>query len=190
MNVAIEQENKQGIHPHKFALWLGIASMVMMFAALTSAYLVRRSAGNWLEFKVPDIFFVSTVVLLISSMTLHSSYLAYKKGKEVPYKGLLLVTFALGFAFLVLQYQGWLTLYAMDIQLNTNPSASFLYVIFGLHALHIIGGISALIFAMIKAFKLKFKVTEKRKVSLEMVLIFWHFLDILWIYLLLFIIFQ
>ena len=178
------------IHPKKFALWVGCASIMMMFAAFTSAYIVRQAAGNWLEFRMPDIFYFNTAVILLSSVTLHGSYLAFKQGKEQLYKGLLVVTFALGLAFLALQYEGWQALRAMGIELTTNPSGSFVYVISGVHAAHILGGIAALIIAMIHAFALPFSPIPGRKLRFEMTLTYWHFVDFLWVYLLLFFVLQ
>lgn len=174
------------IHPKKFALWVGCASIMMMFAAFTSAYIVRQAAGNWLEFRLPDIFFVSTAIILLSSLTLHGSYLAFKRGNSALYRGLLAGTLILGLAFLVLQYQGWQAMTAIGVELTTNPSGSFVYVISGVHAAHILGGIAALSVALLHAFGLPFKVTKGRKLRFELTLTYWHFVDFLWVYLLLF----
>ena len=178
------------IHPKKFALWVGCASIMMMFAAFTSAYIVRQAAGNWLEFSLPGIFYFNTGVILLSSLTLHASYLSFKRGHEKLYKGLLAATFVLGLVFLALQYQGWQALSDMGIELTTNPSGSFVYVISGVHAAHILGGIAALIIAMIHAFALKYEVTAGRKLRFELTLTYWHFVDFLWVYLLLFFVLQ
>lgn len=158
----------------------------MMFAAFTSAYIVRQAAGNWLEFRLPDVFFVNTAVILLSSITLHASYLAFKRGQEKAYRYLLLVSLLLGLTFIVLQYQGWQALQAIGVSLNTNPSGSFVYVISGVHAAHVLGGVAALGIALLHAFVLPFRVTEGRKLRFEMTLTYWHFVDILWVYLLLF----
>jgi cytochrome c oxidase subunit III len=179
-----------GIHPQKFALWAALGSIAMMFAALTSAYVVRRGAGNWLEYQVPKIFFTSTIVLLISSLALHRSYISYKTGKETNYKLFLIATYVLGILFVYLQYRGWLTLQNYGIRLGGNPSGSFFYVISGLHVAHIVGGIAVLSVAMIHAFTLPFQYIEKRRHRFELVCQYWHFVDILWIYLLAFMILQ
>ncbi len=174
------------IHPKLFALLVACASITMMFAAFTSAYIVRQAAGNWLEFRLPDVFFVNTAVILLSSITLHASYLAFKRGQEKAYRYLLLVSLLLGLTFIVLQYQGWQALQAIGVSLNTNPSGSFVYVISGVHAAHVLGGVAALGIALLHAFVLPFRVTEGRKLRFEMTLTYWHFVDILWVYLLLF----
>jgi cytochrome c oxidase subunit III len=186
----IKTEKRKKIHQHKFALWVGIGSIIMMFAAFTSAYIIRRSAGNWLEFRLPDVFFYNTAVILLSSLTLHSSYNAFKKGKEGLYKGLLVFTFFLGLLFVCLQYKGWLDMNAIGASFTANPSSSFIYVISGLHAAHIIGGLAALTTAMIHAFYLPFKPTEKRQNRFELVVQYWHFVDVLWVYLIVFFVAQ
>lgn len=161
-----------------------------MFGAITSAYVVRRAAGNWFEFKLPDIFFLNTVVILLSSLTLHVSYTAFKKGNEQLYKGLLVATFVLGILFVVLQYQGWVAMTAIGATFTINPSSSFVYVISGLHAAHVLGGIAALIVAMIYAFVLPYRPTERRRLRFELVVNYWHFVDVLWLYLIVFFMLQ
>ncbi len=187
--VTIENKRMRRIHPQKFALWLAMASIVMMFGAFTSAYIVKHAAGNWLDFRLPDIFFLSTMVLLISSITLESSYRSFVKGNEKAYKLLLIATGILGISFVALQYMGWNELFSIGIDLKGNPSGSFLYLITGVHAAHIIGGVTALTVACIHAFTLKFKVTDQRKHRFQLVVQYWHFVDLLWIYLLLFLLF-
>ncbi|MEO6758617.1 MAG: cytochrome c oxidase subunit 3 [Saprospiraceae bacterium] len=167
-------------------MWVGIASIVMIFGSLTSAYIVRRSAGNWYEFKLPDIFFVNTLVIVLSSVTLHFSYAAFKKGREKVYQILLLATFVLGLAFVVLQYEGWQALNAIGATFKVNPSSSFVYVISGLHAAHVLGGIAALMVALVHAVLLPFKPTKRRRLRFELVVQYWHFVDILWVYLIVF----
>lgn len=187
MNITVASEYRRSkIHPKKFALWVGCASMLMLFAAFTSAYIVRQAAGNWLEFRLPDIFYINTGVILLSSAALHGSYLAFKRGKTQAYRVLLVITLILGLAFLALQYQGWQALTEIGVGLTTNPSGSFVYVISGVHAAHILGGIAALVVAIIHAMALPHKVTKARKLRFELTSIYWHFVDFLWIYLLVF----
>ncbi|MEL6865634.1 MAG: cytochrome c oxidase subunit 3 [Bacteroidota bacterium] len=184
----IKYRNK--IHPKKFALWVACASITMMFAAFTSAYIVRQVAGNWLEFTLPNVFFYNTGVILLSSFVLHASYWAFKKGRVAWYRGLMVLAFLLGFAFVVLQYEGWLALEAAGIQLTGNPSGSFVYVISAVHAAHVLGGLAALTVALIHAFVLKYRLTEIRKLRFELTLTYWHFVDFLWIYLIVFFVLQ
>ncbi|PHI18713.1 cytochrome oxidase subunit III [Lewinellaceae bacterium SD302] len=182
--LAATRRNK--IHPLKLALWVAIASLVMMFTALTSAYIVRQSAGNWLEFNIPNIFYLNTLVIVVSSLTLHGSYLAFKRQAKVAYQGLMVVTFLLGITFLVLQYLGWHELSAIGVPLKTNPSGDFVYAISGLHGLHILGGLGILLVSLLVAFLRPLKVTPIRKLRFELVLTYWHFVDLLWLYLIIF----
>ncbi len=181
---AATRRNK--IHPLKLALWVALASIVMMFTALTSAYIVRQAAGNWLEFNIPTIFYWNTAVILLSSFTLQGAYGAFKRESEAMYKILLVVSFVLGIVFLILQYVGWQELAAAGIPLKINPSGDFVYVISALHALHVVGGIAVLLVGMLVAFARPFKVTPVRKLRLELSLTYWHFVDLLWIYLIVF----
>lgn len=181
----INNENiRNRINPQKFALWLAMASILMMFAAFTSAYIVKQAAGNWLEFPIPSLFFINTGVILVSSIVLQYAYVSFKNGNEKIYKFGLLAAFILGIAFVALQVNGWNELFAMGIDLKGNPSGSFLYLITGVHAAHVIGGIAALFVALFHAFTLKYKPTEKRKNRFELVLQYWHFVGLLWVYLL------
>jgi cytochrome c oxidase subunit III len=182
--------SRSKIHPHKLALWLACISMSMMFMAWTSAYIVRQGAGSWVDFKLPSLFFVNTVILLMSSATLQGSFMSFKRGNEWAYKGLLVATFVLGVLFVVMQYQAWLQLNRVGITLTGNPSGSFVYVLSGFHALHVVAGVAVLITAMIHAFALKFKVSDRRIRRFDLTVNFWHFVDILWIYLLVFLVSQ
>lgn len=174
------------IHPKKFALWVACGSIMMMFAALTSAYIVRRAGGNWLEFQLPGIFFYNTITILASSLSLHLSYRAFLRGNGALYKGLLVATLALGMLFVGLQYEGWTQLEAMGVPLRLNPSGDFIYVISAIHAAHVLGGIAALIVACLHAFTLPNKVTPARKLRFQLTFTYWHFVDFLWLYLLVF----
>lgn len=179
----IKPKVRQGIYPPLFALWVAMAGIIMMFGALTSAYIVREAAGNWLEFRVPQIFFTSTVLILLSSVALHGSYLSFRKGREWAYKGLLAAAFALGIAFIAVQYKGWQELFAIGVALDGNPGGSFFYVISGIHAAHVLGGIFSLAVALTHAFSLPFRPSERRRRRFQLVVHYWHFVDLLWLYL-------
>jgi cytochrome c oxidase subunit III len=182
------QRNK--IHPKKFALYVAFVSIMMMFAGLTSAYIVRQAAGNWLEFRLPNMFYVSTLIILTSSATLHFAYQGFLNGNEKIYKGLLLVSLVLGFTFMVTQYLGWQQLTAIGVDLKGNPAGSFVYVLSGIHVIHVLGGVAAILMAVIHAFTLDYKVTPVRKLRFELTNQYWHFVDLLWVYLLLFMLLQ
>ncbi len=181
-----ENTGRNKIHPYKFAMWVGCGSLMMMFASLTSAYVVRQAAGNWLEFSLPEVFKVSTAVILLSSVALHSSFIAFKRGSELMYKVLLMTAFLLGMAFFVFQYQGWQAMAAAGVPFTINPSGDFVFVISWIHAAHVLGGLAALAVALIHAFGLKFHINNKRKLRFELTLTYWHFVDLLWVYLFVF----
>lgn len=176
------------MNPRKFLLWLGIVSIIMMFAAFTSAYLVRRAEGNWLEFGVPLIFTYSTIVLLLSSISMHYAYWAAKKDFFAQLRIAISVTFVLGIIFLVMQFLGWKELVKNNVFLVGNPSGSFFYVLSGLHGLHITSALIVLIFALTAAFKLK--IHAKQLNQIELCVTYWHFLDLLWLYLFVFILYN
>ena len=187
--VRMENNNNSRINPQLFSLWVGMASIVMLFGSLTSAYIVKQGAGNWLDFRVPSIFFVSTGLIVLSGFTLHMARNAFRARQEGTFKILLIATLLLSFGFLTCQYIGWQTLFSYGVDLKINAASSFFYLITWLHAAHILGGIGALMATTINAFTLKFNVTEQRKNRIEMVLHYWHFVDALWIYLLIFLIY-
>lgn len=180
--MAIESRNK--IHPHKFTLWVGIGSILMMFAGLTSAYIVKRNQANWVTFNLPVAFWYSTAVIMASSFTLWMALKAFKQRAMAKYRSLMAATLGLGVLFIVLQVLGFKQLWQNGITLQANVSYSFLYVIVGLHAAHVIGGVIALIVMSLKAFSIKSR--SYSMVPVELISTYWHFVDILWIYLLLF----
>lgn len=167
--------------PKKFILWGFIVTIIMLFASQTSAYLVRRAEGNWVEFAIPQIFWYSTVVLIMSSISMHWAYLAAKKDNFNTLKIAISITFVLGLAFLGMQFEGWKDLVAQNIYFVGNPSGSFFYVFTLLHGGHLITGIIVLCVTFIAAMRLRVHAKNLRRI--EICTTYWHFLDILWIYL-------
>ena len=168
----------------KFVLWLIIVSVVMMFAGLTSGYIVRQAEGNWTEFHLPDIFWFSTIAIVTSSLTMHWALLSAKKADAVNQKRALWLSLVLGIVFLVCQWMAWVNLVSQKIYLAGNPSGSFLYIISGLHGLHIVAGLLLVVSSLIGVYR---KIAPERNVfKMEIASIFWHFIDILWIYLFVF----
>ena len=183
--VAMEQRKK--IHPHKFTLWVAIGSMVMMFAGLTSAYVVKRNQADWLTFELPAQFFISTVVILISSATMFFALKAFKGREMKKYRLLIFLTTVLGIAFLILQTIG---IYKFQnsgtkmIGFGSKPSFSCLFVIALMHAAHVIGGVVTLIVISLRSFSSKIR--SYSAVPVELINTYWHFVDLLWLYLLIF----
>ena len=180
--LAVQQRNK--IHPHKFTLWVGIGSILMMFAGLTSAYIVKRNQANWAGFDLPNAFYYSTAIIMASSGTLWMALRAFKERLMPRYRILMAATLVLGLVFLALQVIGFMQLIAEGVTLKANVSYSFLYIIVGLHAMHVLGGIVVLVVMSLKAFSNKLR--SYSIVPVELASTYWHFVDILWLYLLLF----
>lgn len=180
----VMSEQRKKLHPHKFTLWIGLGSIIMMFAGLTSAYIVKRNQGNWEEFSIPAEFYYSTGIILLSSLTVQMAVRAFKE-REIPkYRRLITFTALLGLAFMILQWAGFMELYAKGIKLTGNVSGSFLFVITGLHMLHVLGGVVALFIMFFKAHSAVKRTYSS--VGIEVVSTYWHFVDLLWIYLFLF----
>ena len=190
MNQAIENieiikdRRAVGMNPSKCIVWLFIVSITMLFAALTSAYIVKQSGGEWLNFNLPGMFWITSVIIIVSSITMQ---LALSAARADRFKGLrtyLIVTALLGLAFLIGQYESWKQLVEMDVYFVGNPAGSFLYVLTGLHAAHIISGLIFLLIVIVSSFKLK--IHSRRLLRIEMCTTYWHFLGGLWLYLFLF----
>ena len=172
------------MHPKKFAMWLFIVTVVMIFAAMTSAYIVRQSEGNWLEFDLPQSFWLTSGIILLSSVTMHWAYWSAKRDNLKSLRIAMIVTTVLGVAFLVGQYLAWGDLVAMDVYFVGNPGGSFVYVLSGLHAAHLIGGVVFLLITLVSV--LRYRVHAKSMDQIEMCATYWHFLDGLWLYLFVF----
>lgn len=184
IRIVEEAKKPLSMHPKKFALWLFLVTVIMIFAALTSAYIVRQADGNWMVFDLPDLFLVTTAIILVSSGTMHWAYLSVKKDNLEAGKLAISITTILGIIFLIGQYLAWGELVKNNIYLVGNPSGSFVYIISGLHGLHIVGGIIFLLIVLVSIFKLE--VHSKNLVKVEMCATYWHFLGGLWLYLFVF----
>jgi cytochrome c oxidase subunit 3 len=188
LNVPEEPQETLSVHPRKFLLWLFLVSVTMMFAAFTSAYLVRKAEGNWLEFSLPRIFYYSTGVLLLSSVSMAGATWAAKKDRFGLLQTLISITFALGIVFLVMQVMGWGRLVDLNVFFVGNPSGSFVYVLSAVHGVHIVAGLVVLVVALVAAFR--GTIHAKNTQRIEMAALFWHFLDALWLYLFLFLLYN
>lgn len=184
---AVHTDPPQRLHPHKFTLWVAMGSIVMMFAGLTSAYIVKKNQGSWLAFDLPKIFWYSTLVILVSSLTVHLALKAFKAREMSRYRVLITITALLGLSFIFMQYLGFRDLENHNIVLvgpRSNSAVSFLFVITLLHMLHVLGGVIALLVVFARAFRTNVK--SYNSVPLEIVGTYWHFVDVLWIYLFVF----
>jgi cytochrome c oxidase subunit 3 len=184
LKIVEEASKPLAMQPKRFALWIFIASVIMLFAALTSAYMVRQADGNWLLFDLPSTFWTTTIIILISSATMHWAYLAAKRDNIAAAKVAISITSVLGVAFLVGQFLAWSELVQRNVYFVGNPSGSFVYVLSGLHGLHIVGGVVFLLVVLVATFR--YKVHAKSLSQIEMCATYWHFLDGLWLYLFVF----
>jgi cytochrome c oxidase subunit 3 len=186
MAAASEQQRKR-LHPQKFALWVAMASILMMFAGFTSAYIVKRNDSNWLQFSLPPVFWYSTFVIMLSSLTVFLATRAFKARNMARYRALITVTAALGVLFVILQWSGFQYLQTHGVKLigsRSNASGSFLGVITGVHMLHVLGGVVALLVIFLKAFNNRRK--NYSSVPIELAGTYWHFVDAIWLYLFIF----
>lgn len=175
------------IHPYKLLMWVGLASIVMLFAGLTSAYIVKRNQPNWQGFDLPMVFWYSTIAILLSSAALYMATKNMKERVRAGYNQWLLVTVVLGVAFMVMQWVGFIQLQNSGIRLvglGSNVSGSFLAVIAGFHLLHVLGGVIALLVLLAKSLD-KSKRTYS-SIPVEVASTYWHFVGGLWIYLFIF----
>jgi cytochrome c oxidase subunit III len=185
LKIVEEAKRPLSMNPKKFALWLFIVTVCMVFASLTSAYIVRQAEGNWQLFDLPQLFWITTGVILASSISMHWAYLAAKKDNLEMVKVGVSITTVLGIAFLVGQVIGWGQLVDNNVYFTGgNPSASFVYVLSGLHGFHIVGGLVFLLIVLVATFR--YQVHSKNLNLIEMCTTFWHFLDALWLYLFIF----
>jgi cytochrome c oxidase subunit 3 len=174
--------------PVRTGIWVGLAAIAMMFAALTSALYVREGAAtDWHHIVLPPILYFNTLALIASSIALEVArrrVAAFMRGQEsnrsVPMLWLQ-ITMLLGLVFVVGQYLAWLNLRSQGLYLPTNPNSSFFYVFTGVHALHVIGGLGGLMRVM-----MKFRSTAHplRRSTIDVTSYYWHFMGLLWMYLL------
>jgi len=172
---------RSAVHPREFLMWGFLVSVFMLFAGLTSAFIVRRADGNWLQFELPQAFAISTLLVVISTVTLELARKAARRNEFSALRTWLLATAVLGMAFLASQFYAYLQLTGQGIFLVGNPSGSFLYVISGVHALHIVAAVLAVLVTLYRAYR--WEVHSKSLLGLRILAIFWHFLTILWLYL-------
>ena len=176
-----EEKRKKVMKP---LLWFGMASIVMLFAGFTSAVIVRKGDGQWLQYELPSMFLVSSIIAVISSILIFGALMAAKKNNQQLLKTFLWLTLAAGLAFVYSQFAGFGQLVDNEIFLtgpSSNPSGSFVYIIAGLHLLHLAGGIIALGIVIFNAMKGIYN--SENLLGLQVCSAYWHFMGAMWIYL-------
>ena len=160
---------------------LAILSILMFFMALASAFIVRRGSNDWIAVRIPAILWVNTLILLASSATLELSRRRLASNDVRGFRALWCVTTGLGVLFVAGQVLAWRQLLAQGIFVASNPGSSFFYIFTGLHGVHLLGGLCALFYVLVRNFE-RARVT--RPVAAEIVGHYWHFMDALWVFLL------
>jgi len=167
---------------YHLGVWIGLASITMLFIAFTSAYIVRQGVGgDWQVIRMPRILWLTSALLLVSSFTLELARLSLKRGLALAFNRWLTVTTLLGVLFLLGQLLAWRQLATQGIYVNTNPHSAFFYLLSGAHGLHLLGGVIALSYVVLGARRHRYETGEQTAVNLTA--IYWHFMDVLWVYL-------
>lgn len=180
---SVVDQNKK-IHPHKFILWVAIGAIIMMFAGLTSAYIVKREQPGWTTYNTPLAFYYSTAVMLISSLTIFLAGKSFVERRMIRYRKMLAATLILGLVFILLQWLGFRHLWVTGTTFHGSGAGQFLYIIAGLHALHVFGGVIALFVLWLRARNTRIR--SYNVVPVDVASTYWHFVDLLWIYLFIF----
>ena len=182
-----EQELRKG-RTYKMLLLFGMISIFMIFAGLSSAYVVSKSRPDWLkDFQLPNAFIISTVAMLVSSFTFYGALKATKANNRTLATTMLLTTLGLGIAFIFLQFEGFSQVVANGYFFTgseSNVTTSFLYIVVIVHIAHLLGGIISLLIVIYNHFKQKYN--SSQTLGIELSAMYWHFMDFIWIYLFLF----
>lgn len=185
LNLSVKPGQKvRSMHPQKFGMWLFIITVIMIFVSLTSAYVVKKGAGDWQYIEMPQLFQLTTIIIVLSSVSMHFAYISAKRNNLFNIRLGVVFTAIMAVAFIIGQIQAWDELVDQGAYFVGNPAGSFIYVFTGLHVAHLVGGIIFLIIVLISAFR--YQVHSKRLARIEMCTTYWHFLGGLWMYLYLF----
>ena len=185
MSAVIKTQNTIGSR-YRVGMWVSVASIAMLFTSLTSAYIVRSATSyDWLPVAVPRALFVSTGLLLLSSITLELARQKLKRSFQDSYSRYLLLTVLLGIVFLASQLSAWRQMARQGVYLASHPHSSFFYLLTGAHGVHLLGGLLALMFLWLRSRRQLSEpaVVARRQAAADAVTIYWHFMDALWIYL-------
>lgn len=178
--------SRLNLEKYRTGMWVALAGVMMLFTALTSAYIVRAAgASDWTSIAIPRPLWVSTALIVISSFTFELARKALKRDDQQAYSRMLLVTVLLGLGFLGAQLLAWRQLVSQGVYLSSNPHSSFFYLLTALHGLHLLGGILALDYLLLHAWRKRAAehIGARRSAAAGAVALYWHFMDGLWIYL-------
>ena len=169
---------------YRIGAWAGIGGIVMLFTALASAYIVRSASGNdWQPIVMPKVLWLSTAVIVISSVTMEISRRSLKQDKNSSYSSWLMVTVVLGLGFVASQLVAWRQLWRQGVYMASNPHSSFFYLFTAAHGVHLLGGLLALSYLLLRTRKKRDTIEgELRRIgAAEAASIYWHFMDGLWL---------
>lgn len=169
---------------YRFGVWVAIASIVMLFTALASAYIVRSaSANDWVPLVIPKALWLSSALIIVSSVTIEISRRHLKAHNYRGYTLWLANTLVLGVGFVIAQVMAWRHLAGQGLYMASNPHSSFFYLFTGAHGLHVLGGILALIYLLVRTARQTLSVRGEleRAGAVDAAAVYWHFLDGLWI---------
>ena len=191
MTMTTDEHQSRTARSYKLLLLFAMISMTMMFAGLTSAFVVSKSRADWLkDFQLPSAFYFSTALIIGCSLTFHLAKKAIQKNNQTGTTTFLLATLALGIGFVILQFVGFGQIVANGYYF-TGPESSitttFLYIVTVVHLAHLAGGLISLLIIIYNHFKQKYNSTQT--LGIELGAMYWHFLDLLWVYLFLFLYF-
>jgi len=175
----------------KMMLWFGIVSLIMSFGGLTSAFIVSSTREDWLtNFQLPNAFFYSTLIIVLSSVSLYAAKKTLIKGSYLMTLLLLIVTYLFGISFILIQFYGFNEIVHSGYNFTgptSNITMSYVYIIAVFHILHVLAGLIVLTLVIIKHLKRVYN--SKNILGFELASTFWHFVDFLWVYLFLFLYF-
>lgn len=176
------------IEPNKFriGMWVGMGSILMLFVSLTSAYILRQSKGlsdthDWFPLRMPNVLWLTTAMLLVSSITIEMARRALRRSRYGWFRLLICLTTLLGLGFIAGQLRAWMVLVNQGVYVYSHPHSSFFYILTSLHAIHLFGGIIALLIVTVAALRLR--ITRSKRNAVDVTVLYWHFMDVLWIYL-------
>ncbi len=191
MTMTAEEHKARSARSYKLLLWFAMMSMTMMFAGLTSAFVVSKSREDWLkDFHMPIAFFFSTATIILCSITFHLAKKAIQKDNRKATSNYLLLTLGLGILFVMLQFIGFNQIVQNGYYFTgaeSNITTTFLYVVTVVHLVHLLGGLISLLIIIYNHFKQKYNASQT--LGIELGAMYWHFLDFLWVYLFLFLYF-
>lgn len=186
--MTLEEEQARKGRTYKMLLWFGMISICMIFAGLTSGFIVSKKRPDWVaDFNMPNSLVISTILILISSITFYFAKKAIKTGLNSKGMFFLILTLVLGFSFVFFQFNGFSELYKMQL-VPTGPSStvsvSFLYAFVIVHVAHLFGGLISLLVVIYNHYKQMYNPAQT--LGIELSAMYWHFMDFIWVYLFLF----